>query len=288
MTNKHKGSTFRDHLLKDLREDDDLVFLHIKHALEEPDLNEKNDLKYLIQAIDDVATARGKTELAQQVGLTRQGLYQILNGESIPSIQNVMKILKVIGMRFSVERIGKTVASEQPVSVLVVAQYAASLMPRDATSMQLQKIIYYSQVESLLHFKKPLFHEKIEAWSAGTVVRELFEKHKGKRRIGELDFGKVNGLSMEHKACVDWAIEKYGKMDGDTLSHLTHLEAPWIKARGNLPEEISRSTHDLPTKSLLNRSVNITQPFQTTLSWMSLREFHIKMQLGASILDKQS
>jgi len=58
MANKYKGSDFHDHLLQDLREDDDMVLLHIKGALENPDLHEKNDLKYLMQALNDVAAAR--------------------------------------------------------------------------------------------------------------------------------------------------------------------------------------------------------------------------------------
>ena len=60
MANKNKGSSFNKYLLENLKEDNQAVFLHIKNALENPDLKEANDYLYLIKAIDDVATARGK------------------------------------------------------------------------------------------------------------------------------------------------------------------------------------------------------------------------------------
>jgi uncharacterized phage-associated protein/DNA-binding phage protein len=229
--NKHKGSEFDLYLHESLRESDELVFLHIKEALEESDVGEGNDYQYLIKAIADVADARGKNEFVTKSGITRQGLHKILNGKSVPSIQNIMALLNVIGLRFSVEKIGAVISDENPASVLDVAQYASSLLPRGATFMKLQKIVYYSQVESLAHYHRPLFKEKIEAWAAGPVVRELYEKHKGLRHLNSIDLGNSENLTTEHKVCIQWSVEKYGNMDGDTLSHLTHIEQPWKKAR---------------------------------------------------------
>ena len=178
MTNKNKGSSFSEYLLDSLRDDNQAVFFHIKDALENPDIKESNDHLYLIKAIGDVALARGKGDLAVNAGLSRQGLHKILNGESIPNIQNIMAILNVIGLRFSVEQIQKVVSDGTPANVLDVAEYAASHISRNSTYMKLQKIVYYSQVESLVHYYKPLFSEKIFAWRSGPVVKELFEKHK--------------------------------------------------------------------------------------------------------------
>ncbi len=258
--NKHSGSDFDDFLLESLEADDQAVFLHIKEALENPDVVEKNDCQYLIKAIRDVASARGKTELADKSGITRQGLHKILNGESVPNIQNVMAILNAIGLKFSVEQVGKTISQEKPARVLDVAQYASSLLPRGATYMQLQKIVYYAQAESLVHYKKPLFEEKIEAWAGGPVVRELFDVHRRLKYIGDLRLGDAQSLSMEQKACVDWAIEKYGRMDGDTLSHLTHIEGPWKNARKGLSDgapsdrEITKASIEKYYSSLPNYS----------------------------------
>jgi probable addiction module antidote protein len=234
---KIKSSSFQDHLLQNLKEDDQLVFLHIKEALEDPDLNEKNDYAYLVKAIGDVALARGKTELAEKAGLSRQGLHKILNGESVPNIQNIMAILKAIGLRFSVEQVEEVIGNEIPANVLDVAEYAASLLSRESTYMKLQKIVYYAQVESLVHYKKPLFAEKIQAWRGGPVVKELFDKHQKNKFLTTIKLGNIENLTVEQKACINWAVDKYGMLDGDTLSHITHLEDPWNHARGTLPPE---------------------------------------------------
>lgn len=236
MGNRTKSSSFHDYLLESLSEDDDAVFMYIKEALEKPDLSEKKDYLFLLKAIRDVATARGKSEIAEQAGISRQGLHKILEGESIPSIQNISAILNAIGLRFSVEQIGAAVEEELPARVLDVAEYAADRISRSSTYMKLQKIVYYAQVESLVRSSRPLFSEKIVAWRGGPVVRELFEKHRGMRYLGEKSLGDASALSAAQKACVDRAIQKYGALDGDSLSHLTHLEEPWQKARRGVPE----------------------------------------------------
>ncbi|MCC6923464.1 MAG: DUF4065 domain-containing protein [Nitrosomonas sp.] len=48
------------------------------------------------------------------------------------------------------------------------------------SAMKLQKLIYYSQAWSLVWDDEPLFNNKIEAWANGPVVRDLYEKHRGK------------------------------------------------------------------------------------------------------------
>ncbi|MDC0980453.1 DUF4065 domain-containing protein [Bdellovibrionales bacterium] len=236
MVNKNRGSSFNEYLLEDLKGDDQAVFLHIKEALEDPDIKENDDYLYLIKAINDVATARGKSDLAENSGLSRQGLHKILNGESIPNIQNIMAILNAIGLRFSIEQVREVISEDKPASALDVAEFASTLISRNSTYMKLQKIVYYSQVESLVHYSKPLFEEKIQAWRGGPIVHELFDKHQGYKYLNNISLGNASNLSMEQKACINWAIEKYGTLDGDTLSHLTHIEAPWHNARKGLPD----------------------------------------------------
>jgi probable addiction module antidote protein len=237
MANRNRGSSFSEYLLESLKDDDQAVFLHIREALENPDIKENKDYLYLLKAINDVATARGKGDLAESSGLSRQGLHKILNGDSIPNIQNIMAILGAIGLRFSIEQIREVVSDDQPASALDIAEYASTIIPRNSTYMKLQKIVYYAQVESLVHYSKPLFREKILAWRGGPVVRELFEKHRGYKVLNNIGLGTAANLSMEQRACVNWAVEKYGSLDGDTLSHLTHIEFPWNNARKGLPSD---------------------------------------------------
>ncbi len=256
MANKNKGSSFKSFLLEDLRDDDQAVFLHIKEALENPSIKENDDYLYLIKAINDVATARGKGDLAEEAGISRQALHKILKNESIPNIQNIMAILSAIGLRFSVEQISEAVSENEPASVLDVADYTATLLSRTSTCMKLQKIVYYSQVESLINFKRPLFKEPILAWRGGPVIRELFNKHKGFKMLNNLQFGNAANLSVEQKACVQWAVEKYGNLDGDTLSHLTHIEDPWQKARKGLTKNES-SNEEITIESIVEYYSNL-------------------------------
>ena len=173
MKNKRRGSDFDKYLIENLKKNDQHVFLHIKNALEEPDIEEKNDYLYLIKAIKDVAIAKGKSDLAESAGISRQGLHKILSGESLPNIKNIMAILNAIGLKFTVEQIS-SVISDMPSSVLDVAELVARLISKNSTYMKLQKIVYYAQVESLINHSKPLFKEKILAWRGGPVIKELF------------------------------------------------------------------------------------------------------------------
>jgi probable addiction module antidote protein len=256
MANKNRGSSFKEYLLESLKGDDQAVFLHIKEALENPDIKANDDYLYLLKAINDVATARGKGDLAENSGLSRQGLHKILNGESIPNIQNIMAILNAIGLRFSVEQIREVVSEDKPASVLDIAEYASTIIARNSTYMKLQKIVYYAQVESLVHYAKPLFSEKILAWRGGPVVRELFEKHQGYKVLNNINLGSAANLSMEQRACVNWAVEKYGNLDGDTLSHLTHLELPWNNARKGLPPD-APSDAEITLQSMMDYYSNL-------------------------------
>jgi uncharacterized phage-associated protein/DNA-binding phage protein len=256
MVNKYKGTDFDDYIVQSLKDDDQAVFLHIREALENPHIDGTRDYQYLIEAINDVVSARGKGKVAKQANITRQGLHKILNGSSVPSIQNIMAILNAIGLRFSIQQIEKVVSDDEPACVLDVAQYAAGLLPRGSTFMKLQKIVYYAQVEALVHYKKLLFAEKIEAWRAGPVVRKLWEVHKGYKFISQQAFGNSSNLSLEQRVCIDWAIEKYGKLEGDTLSHLTHLEEPWKNARRGLNMD-DKCDREISTDSIIDYYSNL-------------------------------
>ena len=87
MSNKHLGSKFDDHLLATLGDDDEMVFLHIKEALE------GDDFQDLIKAINDVARARGKS------GISLHELEKIVKGKNISNHQKVISILNVMGLK---------------------------------------------------------------------------------------------------------------------------------------------------------------------------------------------
>ena len=51
----------------------------------------------------------------------------------------------------------------------------------DITNLVLNKLVYFAQVESLRETGKPLFEDKIEAWSYGPVERMSTGKEKASK-----------------------------------------------------------------------------------------------------------
>lgn len=110
-----------------------------------------------------------------------------------------------------------------------VAQYI--LERRGAmTTMKLQKLVYYSQVWSVVWDDDCLFEEPIEAWKNGPVVRSLFSATKGRFRVERVQPADSSRLQQTQKATIDRVLDFYGNKDAQWLSDLTHMEDPWKEA----------------------------------------------------------
>ena len=108
----------------------------------------------------------------------------------------------------------------------------ADFMP----TMKLQKLSYYSQAYSLVHYGKPLFDEDFEAWASGPVCPALFAVHRDKFVVGhgELSYPvplRADEMENEARAVVAHVLEVLGSYSGRELSELVHRESPWIDAR---------------------------------------------------------
>ena len=55
-------------------------------------------------ALNDIARAQNMSQLAREIGMTREGLYKALSEQGNPSFATVMRITRALGMqlRFSV------------------------------------------------------------------------------------------------------------------------------------------------------------------------------------------
>ena len=71
----------------------EMIAAYIKAAIEE------NDADFLAVAIGDVARARGMSELARETGLSREALYRGLGENGNPTLQTMLKVLDVFGLR---------------------------------------------------------------------------------------------------------------------------------------------------------------------------------------------
>ena len=100
---------------------------------------------------------------------------------------------------------------------------------------KLQKLCYYAQAWHCALEGKTLFPETIEAWVHGPVIPVLYQKYKsyGWQKIPKIQFDE----KQIHEGSLDVlnaVYNTYGDFSGDQLETLTHNEAPWLKARGNL------------------------------------------------------
>ena len=64
---------------------------------------EEGDPALVAHAIGIVARARGMSEIAKASGLTRPSLYKSLSSDGKPEFETIMKVLKALGLRLSVQ-----------------------------------------------------------------------------------------------------------------------------------------------------------------------------------------
>jgi probable addiction module antidote protein len=75
-----------------LKTDDDIL-LYLEACFDE----DAGDGLLIRAALNDVARARGMTQLAKDTGLTRESLYKALSTEGNPSFSIVLKIIQALG-----------------------------------------------------------------------------------------------------------------------------------------------------------------------------------------------
>lgn len=100
------------------------------------------------------------------------------------------------------------------------------------SAMKLQKLVYYSQAWHAVWSDAQLFPERIEAWAHGPVVPSLYLQHRGEFIVDSDTFkGNSDALTEDEKDSVERVLEAYGDKSSQWLSDLTHMEAPWRRAR---------------------------------------------------------
>ncbi len=108
------------------------------------------------------------------------------------------------------------------------------------SNLKLNKLLYYAQGTFLARTGKPLFENRIEAWTYGPVIPEVYRKYKvfGKNPI----FSDQNDIDMsvfsadEADVLYD-VMREFGQYTGSKLVALTHQPGtPWSDAntRGEL------------------------------------------------------
>lgn len=63
---------------------------------------EENDTNLLLEALGDIAKAKGMTQIAKKSGLSRESLYKALSPSSHPRFDTVLKVLHALDIRITV------------------------------------------------------------------------------------------------------------------------------------------------------------------------------------------
>ncbi|MBR2803633.1 MAG: putative addiction module antidote protein [Eggerthellaceae bacterium] len=77
-------------------ESDEEIIAYLNAALED------GDPALVTAALGDIARARGMTKLANETGITRDGLYKALSPSGNPSFGTVLKVLNALGYKFDI------------------------------------------------------------------------------------------------------------------------------------------------------------------------------------------
>ncbi|HUY87263.1 MAG TPA: type II toxin-antitoxin system antitoxin SocA domain-containing protein [Pirellulales bacterium] len=101
------------------------------------------------------------------------------------------------------------------------------------SNMTLQKLLYYAQGFYLALNDKPLFNERIEAWTHGPVVPDVYHRFKqhGAGPLpmpAEIDLDRIPDHTAE---LLDEVYKVYGQFSGWKLREMTHAEPPWAETQ---------------------------------------------------------
>lgn len=108
--------------------------------------------------------------------------------------------------------------------------------------LKLQKLLYYCQAWHLAFEKGRLFDSRFQAWVHGPVSRQIYDRFKDNKYIysavTHADIRSTfcfDNLSTDARQHIDAVLTAYAEFTGDQLEYMTHVEQPWLTARGELP-----------------------------------------------------
>ena len=103
----------------------------------------------------------------------------------------------------------------------------------DLTNLKLQKLCAYAQAFSLALLGRPLFEERLEAWTHGPVVPTVYEAFKGNGRQVIPDNGMSEQYAREpfddeQKLVLEIVAKEYGMISAWELRTRSHRDFPGL------------------------------------------------------------
>lgn len=101
----------------------------------------------------------------------------------------------------------------------------------ELSNLKLQKLLYYTQGHHLAMYGRPLFRDKIQAWSHGPVVPDVYHEFKGFRSgtitLDDDDPFDWDDVDSEITQFLIKVWNTYGGIAAWKLRNMTHAEPPW-------------------------------------------------------------
>jgi len=103
--------------------------------------------------------------------------------------------------------------------------------------LRLQKLLYYAQAWSLAIRGNPIFAGRIEAWKHGPTIPSVYRhyKHFDRQPLPRED--PPVGLTEDECRFIRSVWQYYKQFSATRLRAMTHMEAPWLEARGDCPQD---------------------------------------------------
>ncbi|WOO86888.1 DUF4065 domain-containing protein [Mollicutes bacterium LVI A0039] len=107
----------------------------------------------------------------------------------------------------------------------------ASKNNHNITNLQLQKLLYFMQVEYIKETSKLLFPEEFQAWTYGPVQYDVWRYYRlyNRKTISKVLIGTVISDNILDSILKD-KIEMYFRQNVWKLVEQSHREAPWAEA----------------------------------------------------------
>lgn len=147
-------------------------------------------------------------------------------------------------------------SNTKKINAFMVADYfidKSNKENRPITNKKLQKLLYYSQVWSMVLNDEKLFPERIEAWIHGPSIPSVYRRYRN-FEFNPIKIDTSSILFSFSKKQFDllnnvWSV--YGKYGAEYLQALSHSELPWQEARKDLSS--SEASNNIISMSLAKK-----------------------------------
>lgn len=121
---------------------------------------------------------------------------------------------------------------------IVVANYIIEYehsKNRVISNFKLQKLLYFVQAQFFRVLGVPCFSDKMEAWSFGPVVVNVYHTYKfyGGLDIAELEESEHINITEKDKTIISEVLEFFANTPVYKMVDITYHQTPWISANSN-------------------------------------------------------